>query len=152
MAAKRQPRAVTQATANPETWADDLFVWLSQGKTLLAFCREPGRPSNVTIYNYIRSDPAIAERMEFGRQLGYEAIAEETLSIADTPVEGSRTKQSEDGVEVTREDMLGHRKLQIETRLKLLAKWHPKKYGDKQEVEHKGAMTVVLSKDDAGLL
>ena len=27
--------------------------------------------------------------------------------------------------------MLGHRKLQIETRLKLLAKWNPKKYGDR---------------------
>jgi hypothetical protein len=27
--------------------------------------------------------------------------------------------------------MLGHRKLQIETRLKLLAKWDPKRYGDK---------------------
>jgi hypothetical protein len=27
--------------------------------------------------------------------------------------------------------MLGHRKLQIETRLKLLACWNPKKYGTK---------------------
>jgi hypothetical protein len=32
---------------------------------------------------------------------------------------------------ITEEDMLGHRKLQIETRLKLLAKFHPTKYGDK---------------------
>jgi hypothetical protein len=30
--------------------------------------------------------------------------------------------------------MLGHRKLRIETRLKLLAKWNPKKYGDKVQV------------------
>mgnify|MGYP003348157682 FL=1 len=28
--------------------------------------------------------------------------------------------------------MLGHRKLQIETRFKLLSKWNPKKYGDRQ--------------------
>ena len=27
--------------------------------------------------------------------------------------------------------MLGHRKLQVETRLKLLAKWDPKRYGEK---------------------
>jgi hypothetical protein len=27
--------------------------------------------------------------------------------------------------------MLGHRKMQIETRLKLLACWNPKKYGNK---------------------
>jgi hypothetical protein len=30
--------------------------------------------------------------------------------------------------------MLGHRKLQIETRLKLLAKWNPKKYGDRVQL------------------
>ena len=35
---------------------------------------------------------------------------------------------------VVEEDMLGHRKLQIETRLKLLAKWNPQKYGDKVQV------------------
>ena len=35
---------------------------------------------------------------------------------------------------VTEEDMLGHRKLQIETRLKLLACWNPSKYGNKVAV------------------
>ena len=34
--------------------------------------------------------------------------------------------------------MLGHRKLQIETRLKLLAKWDPKRYGDKVDLNHGG--------------
>jgi hypothetical protein len=33
--------------------------------------------------------------------------------------------------------MIEHRKLRIETRLKLLAKWNPKKYGDK--LAHTGA-------------
>jgi hypothetical protein len=32
---------------------------------------------------------------------------------------------------VTEEDLTQHRRLQIETRLKLLAKWNPRKYGDK---------------------
>jgi len=38
---------------------------------------------------------------------------------------------TDEGTATTIEDMLGHRKLQIETRLKLLAKFHPTKYGDK---------------------
>jgi hypothetical protein len=38
------------------------------------------------------------------------------------------------GSTIRTEDMLGHRKLQIETRLKLLAKWNPKKYGDRVAV------------------
>jgi hypothetical protein len=32
-------------------------------------------------------------------------------------------------------DMIEHRKLRIETRLKLLAKWNPKKWGDKTQVD-----------------
>ncbi|MNT50547.1 hypothetical protein D3C72_1874720 [compost metagenome] len=42
-------------------------------------------------------------------------------------------------MKVKRGDMLGHRKLQIETRLKLLAKWNPKRYGDRMTQEHVGA-------------
>ena len=37
--------------------------------------------------------------------------------------------KADGSTEVRRGDMLGHRKLQIETRLKLLAKWDPKRYG-----------------------
>ncbi|HXD37446.1 MAG TPA: hypothetical protein VN624_12375, partial [Rhodanobacter sp.] len=40
------------------------------------------------------------------------------------------------------EDMLGHRKLRIDTRLKLLAKWDPKRYGDKQQLEHSGTLSL----------
>ena len=32
--------------------------------------------------------------------------------------------------------MLGHRKLRIDTRLKLLAKWNPKKWGDRMALDH----------------
>jgi hypothetical protein len=58
-------------------------------------------------------------------------MAEECLELADTPHFGIKQIESEDGITVTREDQLGHRKLQIETRLKLLAKWNPKKYGER---------------------
>ncbi len=65
------------------------------------------------------------------REIGYDKMAEECLELADTPKWGTKQVESEDGIVVTREDMLGHRKLQIETRLKLLAKWNPKKYGER---------------------
>jgi hypothetical protein len=42
------------------------------------------------------------------------------------------------GTEISRRDMLGHRKLQIETRLKLLAKWDPKRYGERMATEISG--------------
>jgi hypothetical protein len=62
----------------------------------------------------------------------YPNASEDLLQIADTPLMGEEETSSNSGLTITRKDMLGHRKLQIETRLKLLAKWNPKKYGDRQ--------------------
>ena len=49
---------------------------------------------------------------------------------------GQKQGMGDDKTHTTVEDMLGHRNLQIETRLKLLAKWNPKKYGER--VAHEG--------------
>ena len=74
------------------------------------------------------------------REIGYDALAEQCLMIADTPQMGRKTvyssgaEEDEDSMTVTEEDMLGHRKLQIETRLKLLAKWDPKRFGDRVQL------------------
>jgi hypothetical protein len=83
------------------------------------------------------------------REEGFDAIAAECLEIADTPLVGAKIKKRGDGIEETREDMLGHRKLQIETRLKLLAKWDPKRYGDKIDVNatHSGEIHIVIGED-----
>lgn len=89
------------------------------------------------------------------RESGEDYLAAECLQIANTPEAGEETEFDKDGNVVRRKvgDMLGHRKLQIETRLKLLAKWNPKKYGDKQQLEHSGGLTleqlVVASKPGA---
>lgn len=73
------------------------------------------------------------------RDDGFDAIAAECLAIANTPMDGVRTEIGDDGkTKEVREDMLGHRRLQIETRLKLLAKWDPKRYGERTAIEHTG--------------
>lgn len=113
---------------------------VAEGKTIAEIIREePGMPkSRRTVHDWIVEDAEFAEAMNIARDAGADAIAEEALRIADTPLEGVETEISENGTKEKRGDMLGHRKLQVETRLKLLAKWHPKKYGDK--IEHTGRM------------
>ena len=109
-----------------------LEAWLSEGKTLREFTRQEGMPSWQSIYAWMDEDKGFADRIARARLLGEEAIAQECLAIADTPKVGIETKTDADGYVETKEcDMLGHRKLQIETRLKLLAKWNPKKWGEK---------------------
>jgi hypothetical protein len=66
--------------------------------------------------------------------MGFDALAEEALEISNTPVMGQKQVMGDKSTFTTVEDMLGHRKLQIETRLKLLAVWDPKRYGNKLEL------------------
>lgn len=92
-------------------------------------------PGWVTVYNWMEKHPTFAERIARARELGFDAIAEEALEIANTPQVGEETEDDGETVRVRQRDMLGHRKLQVETRLKLLAKWSPEKYGDRQTVD-----------------
>lgn len=124
---------------------------LAQGEPLRVICRDPHMPGWVTVYSWINADQGFAERIARARGLGYDAIAEECLEIADDatgdmkPVGlladmGDKAPTAFDAEHVQRS------KLRIETRLKLLAKWDPKRYGDRQAIEHS------VSEDTAAIL
>lgn len=119
-----------------EALAAEICERMSNGEPLRAICRDEHMPSWGAVYAWMVEREEFAQRIARARELGADAIAEEALRIADTPLEGVETEEDADGkVKSTkRGDMLGHRKLQIETRLKLLAKWSPKKYGDRTVV------------------
>ena len=109
---------------------------LSDGIPLREICRQKGFPAWRTVYDWMKKDADLAAAIAYARDIGYDAIAEDCLTIADTPLLGEEITESEDEegvkrVTIKKVDMLGHRKLQIETRLKLLAKFNPKKYGDR---------------------
>ena len=130
-----RPSSYTKETA------EKMCELLSEGVPLREICRMEGMPAWRTVYDWMYKDDALGEEgvglsaaFARARDIGYEAIAEECLIIADTPKFGQKQVMSDEGATTTIEDMLGHRKLQIETRLKLLAKWNPKKYGDKVQV------------------
>ena len=122
-----------------EKAADEICARLSDGEPLRQICRDDRMPAWRTVYSWLEANEDFSARFARARNLGFDAIAEEALEIADTPAEGESRKVRADGKEeVTHEDMLGHRKLQIETRLKLLAKWDPKRYGEKMKQEITG--------------
>jgi hypothetical protein len=110
----------------------ELVAWLSEGQTLASYCRQDGKPKYRVVYEWMADSPTFAAAVGRAREMGFDAIAEDALRIADTPQTGIRTVTSPDGQTVTREDMTQHRKLQIETRLRLLACWDPRRYGPKQ--------------------
>lgn len=149
-----------------ESLISEICARLSKGEPLAQICRDVHMPDRTVVYTWANEDESISQRIARAREVGYDAIADECLAISDTPLVGIEEKvtpaiknqQGEvvvpESIEVKRSDMLGHRKLQIETRLKLLAKWDPKRYGDKQQVEHSGtidsATTIIESRKRSG--
>ena len=104
---------------------------VAEGMTLVAACREIGVVYSSTFRRLAHpNNPLFAEMMEKAREAGYDAIAETCVSIADGEGDPRRDK------------------LRVETRLKLLAKWHPKRYGEKLQVEQKTATVSIPVSDD----
>jgi hypothetical protein len=130
-ARKAAPRRRGRPTIYTAELADDIIEWISGGQTLRDYCRQPGKPARRTIDGWRERDSAFSARFARARDDGFDVLAEECLEIANTPMEGQTVTVDKDGRKVVTEDMLQHRKLQIETRLKLLAKWDPRRYGAK---------------------
>ena len=108
--------------------AAEICERLSNGEPLRQICRDSHMPAWTAIYAWAAADKDLSERIAQAREQGADAIAEEALEILDSPPEYVLTKQGEavDSGYVT------WQRNRAEMRLKLLAKWHPKKYGDRQ--------------------
>lgn len=119
MTAKRTPKP--RVNYRTPAIAKRLIEGLSDGVTMRALCRQEGMPNWRTVYDWMRDDPDFAAEVAHARDLGYEALAEDIFDIADG------TKAISEHVQVS--------KLRIDTRLKLLACWSPKRYGTKQTLD-----------------
>ena len=110
----------------------EILERLSNGEPLAAICRSDAKFPHPTTWNdWCAEDETLNIAHTRAREAGFDAIAVDALRISDTPVEGLIVTEKADGTkDIRKEDMLGHRKLQVETRLKLLAKWDPKRYGE----------------------
>lgn len=108
-----------------------LLAGLAEGITLRKLCRRHGVPAG-QVQRWRLDDKAFARRFALAREAGFEAIAEETLEIADDDAGDFAEKEKADGsVTLTKNpDNVARARLRVETRLKLLSKWAPGKYGE----------------------
>lgn len=111
---------------------------------MATICREDGMPGVQTVYDWMGSKPGVSVAIARAREVGEDVIAADCLNIADD--NGNDIRYTEQGVEITDNDVIQRAKLRIDTRLKLLAKWNPKKWGEKVDVTSGGekmAATVI---------
>lgn len=113
---------------------------ISEGEPLAVICRsDPKRmPTPMTWGNWCNKDENLAIAYARAREVGFDALAAECLSIADDGSQDTK-KVGEDQREVADAEWISRSKLRVETRLKLLAKWDPKRYGDAMLHKHADA-------------
>lgn len=109
---------------------------VGNGEPLAQVCRDEHMPHWTTVYDWIEADADFSLAIARARDHGADVIALDALAIADETHRD--TVKRDDGSEMANSEWISRSRLRVETRLKLLAKWSPKKYGDKQALEHSG--------------
>jgi len=111
---------------------------LSKGTPLTILCEPADMPSDDSVRNWMDSDPAFSRAIARAREAGFDRIALEALEIAyNVGNEHKDTIETKFG-EIPNKEWVMRSKLRVETRLKLLAKWDPKRYGEKLAQEISG--------------
>lgn len=91
---------------------------LGKGEPLAAICREEGMPAYRTVKDWMDERSDVAAAIARAREEGFDAIASSCMDIADST-----------------DDKPDCRKVRIWTRLQLLAKWDPKRYGERLQTD-----------------
>jgi len=132
------PDTPKKKTGRPSKYTPELAAEicnrLGTGEPLLQICKDENMPERRTVYGWLERDPDLSAQFAHAREAGCDAIAEELIEISDTLHFGETQVMGDKNTTTTVADMLGHRKLRIETRLKLLACWNPAKYGTKVQL------------------
>ena len=105
-----------QSTFN-EKDAAEIVARLSNGEPLTHICADDWLPCDDTVRNWAAANLEFGRAIARAREAGFDKIALDALDIADDKLGDAQRDR-----------------LRVETRLKLLAKWDPKRYGDKVAV------------------
>lgn len=127
--------------------SEEIIQRLSEGEPLRQICRDDHMPEWRTIYMWMERDPALSAAIARARELGQDAIAEDILrELQDEPERilsesGGRIDSGYVQLLRTRADI----------KLKLLAKWNPKRYGDRVAVAGDADSPLKVDVDSKGL-
>lgn len=112
--------------------ADEICERLSAGEPLAQICRDDHMPAYRTVSDWKEAHEDFSADFTRAREAGFDQIAMDCLAIADNTDNDTKLVGAEgEERETANTEWISRSKLRVETRLKLLAKWDPKRYGDK---------------------
>lgn len=111
--------------------AAEICARLAAGETLRAICRDRSLPTETVVRGWVVDRPRFAAAYERAREIGYAALADQLLEIADDS--SADTYLDDKGKERSVTEAIQRSRLRIDTRKWLLAKVLPRLWGDRPE-------------------
>ena len=116
----------------PSDYSDKLAAeicgLISEGNSLRSICEKKSMPSCSTIFLWLTKHSEFSEQYARAREEQADAISDECLFIAETEPDIARAR------------------LMIDTRKWFASKMKPRKYGDRQMLEHTDRVTTPVEK------
>lgn len=143
-APKRQAagkKSQTNKGGRPSVYSEDIAVEIcariSNGESLRKILKDDHMPVMSAIFRWLADEryATFREQYTHAREIQIEHMAEDIMEISDElPSMTAEGKYDSAAVQ--------HQRLRVDSRKWLLSKLAPKKYGDKQTVEHEGGVTL----------
>lgn len=146
--AEEGPKKTGRPSKRTDEVIQRILDGLSAGTPLTVICDAEDMPGITTVWEWQKGDEALSEAIARAREAGWDRIAMDALAIADgSDRDTIAFERAGQMVEIPDKEWILRTKLRVETRLKLLAKWDPKRYGDKvtQEITGKDGGPVRTS-------
>ena len=126
---------------------------IATGRSLRSVCLQDDMPAISSVYRWLNAHAEFREQYARAKEDSADALADDILHIADTPMVGIKTETSPSGVKTVEGDMIEHRRLQVDARKWIASKLKPRKYGDKIELggPDGGAIALQISSVDSRL-
>lgn len=118
--------------------ADTICERLAKGMSLREVCRDESMPPESTVRTWaLKNHEGFFAQYDEARKIGYQAMADELLEIADNGSNDWMERNGKDDADtVLNGEHIQRSRLRVDTRKWMLSKVLPKIYGDKLDVEH----------------
>lgn len=116
---------------------------LADGESLRSICTDTHLPSARAVHRWLNDNEAFRQQYALAREAQADKLFEDILDISDDARnDWMERRGEEDAGWVVNGEHIQRSKLRVDARKWMAGKLRPKKYGDKQEIEHSGAVSV----------
>ena len=144
MSEKKNSTKTSRKRGRPVTFdtsvATEICLELAEGRTLREICRRRGIPES-TVRGWVADDrEGFAAQYARARDFGLDTMVDELIEITDDGTNDFRSDK--DGNVRFDHEHVQRSRLRVDARKWYLAKLAPKRYGDRQTIEHDGVTTI----------